>query len=99
MTWGYRIAKEKDEAGDTHYQLVEAYMNDEGGIWGYTNHVDPLQHIQHDNYDDDEQVRDDILSTLMMVLSDIEKDFIDIDTFRAASSGFEEELEVIKSGN
>ena len=78
MTWAYRIAKKKDEAGDTHYQLVEAYMNDAGEIWGYTGHTDVLQHIQHDKYDDDEQVRDDILSTLMLVLSDIEKDLIDI---------------------
>ena len=99
MTWAYRIAKKKDEAGDTHYSLVEAYMNDEGEIWGYTPHSDVLCHIQHDKYDDDEQVRDDVLSTLMLVLGDAEKEMIDEDTFVPADTGFGEELEAIKRDN
>ena len=99
MTWSYRIAKKKDLEGKTRYSLVEAFMNDEGEIWGYTPHSDILQHIQHDDYDTDEDLRDDILSTIMLVLGDAEKDMIDEDTFVAASSGFEEELECIKGEN
>ena len=98
MTWTYRIAKETI-ADKVRYRLVEAYLNDEGGIWGYTPHVDILQHIQYDDYDDDEQLREDIASVLNMVLGDSMQPMIDIDTFVATSSGFEEELEVIKSGN
>ena len=98
MSWSYRIAKE-NVAGTTRYKLVEAFMNDQGEIWGYTNHTDILGHIQYDDYDDDEQVVDDIQTVLFRVLLDADKDIIDIDNFVAASSGFEEELKQIKKEN
>ena len=99
MTWCYRIAKKKDLAGVARYSLVEAYLNDDGEVWGYTGHQDILSHIQYDDYDDDEQVIEDIQSTLLRVMLDSGNDIIDIDTFEPASSGFEEELEAIKSEN
>ena len=98
MTWAYRIAKQKNLAGRTHYQLVEAFMNNEGEIWGHTGHLDMLTHIQYE-YDDDEQVRDDILTLFLSMLKDIEEPFIDIDTIEYAESDFEDELEAIKSDN
>ena len=98
MTWAYRITKET-VADKVKYEIVEAFMNDEGKIWGYTGHTDILAHIQHDSYDDDEQLREDIASVLNMVLGDSMKPMIDVDNFVAASSGFEEELEHIKSDN
>ena len=99
MTWAYRVAKKKDLEGKTHYSLVEAFMNEEGEIWGHTNHLDILSHIQHDDYDDDEDVRDDVLTTFLQMLKDIEDPFIDVDTFEYADSDFEEEIEAIKSDN
>jgi len=99
MTWAYRIAKKKDIEGKTRYSLVEAYMNEQGGIWGYTGHIDILQHIQHDAYDDDYQLLEDISSVLNLVLGDCLKPFIDEDTFIAAETDFDDELEAIKSDN
>ena len=96
MTWTYRVAKKKDLSGNTHYSLVEAFMNEEGEIWGHTEHLDVVSHIQHDEYNEDEDVRDDILTTFIRMLRDIEEPFIDIDTFEYADSGFEEELEQYK---
>ena len=98
MTWGYRIAKETIE-GKVRYSLVEAYKNDEGGIWGYTGHVDPFSYIQDDDFDSDDDLIDSLTTTLAHLISDIDKDFIDIDTFEPAASGFEDEIEAIKSDN
>jgi len=98
MTWQYRLSKQT-VADKVRYKLVEAYLNDEGEVWGYTGHLDVLNHLQHDNYDDDEQVRDDVLTVLFSVMSDIELPIIDEDNFIGASTGFEEELEAIRSDN
>lgn len=97
MTWAYRIAKKKDSNGDTRYSLVEAFMNDEGEIWGYTNHVDILRHIQYDDYEGDAELVKELFSVLNLVMGDALKDIIDEDNFIAASTGFEEELEAIKN--
>jgi len=99
MSWSYKLAKKKDIEGISRYMLVEAHHNDEGGIWGYTPHIDILQHIQHDDYDSDEEVKDSIVQTLCMVLSDTDGDVLDLDTFVPASHAFEDELEAIKSDN
>ena len=92
MTWAYRIAKKKDLEGKTRYSLVEAFMNDEGEIWGYTPHSDILSHIQHDDFDDDADMIRELFNTLNLVMGDALKDMIDEDTFVAASSGFEDDI-------
>ena len=98
MSWAYRIAKKK-KGKKTHYSLVEAFFNEEGGIWGFTGHLDALGHIQHEDYESDEDVRDCILNTLVSILRDVEEPFLDEDTFKFADPEFQEELEAIKSDN
>ena len=98
MTWQYRIAK-KTINDKVMYSLVEAYSNDEGGIWGYTDHVDPFCYIQDDDFDSDDDLIESLTTTLAHLISDIARDFIDVDNFVAAPSGFEQEIEAIKSDN
>jgi len=99
MTWGYRISK-KTVKGKVKYSLVEAYQNDEGGIWGYTGHVEPFSYIQEEDFESDDDLIDSLTTTLAHLIADMDKDFIDIDTFVAAPTGFDEDLmEVIRSDN
>ena len=99
MTWGYRIAKETIK-GKVKYSLVEAYKNDEGGIWGYTGHIEPFSYIQEEDFESDDELIDSLTTTLAHLITDISRDFIGIDTFVAAPHGFDDdELEVIMSDN
>ena len=100
MTWSYRIAKETIK-GKVKYSLVEAYQNEEGGIWGYTNHTDTFGYIQHEEFDDDDDLIDSLTTTLAHLISDIDKPIIDIDNFEPDDTGFGDidDIEVVMSDN
>ena len=91
MTWAYRIAKKKDISGTTRYQLVEAFMNDDGDIFAFSGHQDPFYNIQCDDYKNADELREEIKQTLSRLLRDTGKPIIDVDNFAFADSGLRDD--------
>jgi len=92
MSWKYVLCKETTRQGFgdyVSYSLREAYMNDDGEIWGVTdNHCDPLDCLIDEGINTDEEASDLIIEQGIKVLFDIADGVIDLDTFVFARPDF-----------
>ena len=95
MTWKYSLAK-KQEAGYTIYSVVEAFMNDDGSIWGVTSETDVLEGLQTDDLKSDDEAREHCMDVFKNVIGDLFGDVIDLDTFKFADPDFKGECEQLK---
>ena len=99
MSWHYNLAKQTDDDGYVEHLLIEVYLNEDGDIWGYTEHTDILGYLQGTS-GTHEDVMDEVVETLIQVQRDVIcRPLIDLDTLITVKPDFAEELEVILGDN
>ena len=100
MTWSYRVCKETYKRGKEDskviYSVREAYMNEDGGIWGVTRGgVNLTSWIEDEvvaignEYESDSDIQEAVILCLFDVINDCLTDVLDLDNFEFADTDFD----------